>query len=348
MLGKTLLISAFIVTLPLTSFGAAITQIVVFGDSLSDNGNAASATGGTLPGNYARNALTNGPTTIPATTSPLGLWIDQFAQKLGVSDPLPFVAGGTNYAVASAKTGHNPAFTLGTFPPTAVPYTSDQVALYLSTHTASANTLYAFWAGSNDINQSPTPAAALNAAFTAADNIKSNIQTLAASGAKQFVWLNEPLLGATPLGIASGPAGVAALNAASKAFNASWVINTTLLAAQGISVTGVDIEQLFTQVTTNPSQFGFTNVTAPAGCQFALSTPGCAANNPNQFLFWDGEHPTTAANAQIATLAFNAISGPAGPSNVPEPASTGFVLGGLSILGVVTNVKRRRLKAQRS
>jgi len=276
--------------------------------------------------------------TTPPTSGPFGLWIDQFAKKLGVPDPQPFIAGGTNYAVASAKTGHNPAFTLPPFPPTMVPYTSDQVALYLFTQTVSASSLYTFWAGSNDINQSPTPAAALTAAVTGAGNVKSNIQTLAAKGATQFLWFNEPLLGGTPLGRASGPAGVAALNAASKAFNAEWASDIAMLQAQGIMVTGVNIEQLFTQITTNPSQYGFMNVTDPAGCQFAQSLPGCATNNPNQFLFWDGEHPTTAADAQIATFALNTLNGPA---TVPEPGSLGLALGGLGI-GLVLNAKRRR------
>jgi hypothetical protein len=68
------------------------------------------------------------PFTTPATGGPFGLWIDQFAAKFGVVDPKPFLASGTNFAVASALTGHNPAFT-GL--PTVVPYTNDQLALYL-------------------------------------------------------------------------------------------------------------------------------------------------------------------------------------------------------------------------
>ena len=331
MLSTSIRVSAFVLAAPLMSFAATINQIVVFGDSLSDNGNAASVSpGGVLAGNYAPNALTDGPNTVPATAGPFGLWIDQLAAKLGVADPKPFVLpGGTNYAVASAQTGHNPGL---------VPFTTDQVALYLSSHTPSASSLYAFWAGSNDINQSGTPAAALAAAVTAADNIEGNIQTLAASGAKQFIWLNEPPLGNTPLGRASGPTFSAALNAASQAFNTEWAKDIAMLQAQGIMVTGVNIGQFFAQIIAAPSQFGFVNTTDPAGCSFAQSLPGCASNNPNQFLFWDGEHPTTAADAQIATLAFNTLNAPA---NVPEPASLGLAFGGLC-LGIV--LRRTRPK----
>jgi hypothetical protein len=61
----------------------SIYRLIVFGDSLSDNGNAAAAlasVGKTL-GNYAANSLTDGPRTMPATSGPDGLWIDQFRQR---------------------------------------------------------------------------------------------------------------------------------------------------------------------------------------------------------------------------------------------------------------------------
>lgn len=333
----TVAITSLVLSLPFTSFAASISQLVVFGDSLSDNGNAAFAVGGALAGNYAPNALTDGPNTTPATNGPLGLWIDQFAPKLGVADPLPFVFGGTNYAVASAKTGHNPAFTLPVPPaiPTSVPYITDQVALYLANQTGSPTTLYIFWAGSNDINGAGNP-------VTAADNISASIQTLAAAGAKQFLWLNEPPLGATPAGKASGQ--VAALTAATNAFNAEWAADIAALSGKGIAVTGVNVNLLFTQISANPAAFGFTNVTDPAWCG-TLGLPNCAGNNPNQFLFWDTEHPTTAADAQIATLAFNSLAPTTGPvSAVPEPGSLGLSLAGFFCVAAA-GIKLRRLSA---
>lgn len=259
--------------------------------------------------------------------------MDQFAKKLGVPDPLPFAVGGTNFAVASAKTGHNPAFSL---PPTVAPWISDQVTLYLSTllgGPASGTALYTFWAGANDINSGVNP-------VTAADNISSNIQTLAAQGAKQFLWLDLSNLGATPLGQASGQS--AALNAATNAFNMEWSADVLKLQAQGIMVTGVDVQNLFNQIIANPAAFGFVDATHPAWCG-TLGLPNCVSNNPNQFLFWDGEHPTTAANAQIANLAFAAVS-PSAPT-VPEPGSLGLSLGGLCLVVVGAGLQLRRRAA---
>src|SRR5271157_1334030 len=67
--------------------------LVVFGDSLSDNGNAAAALAavGLTLGNHATNAATDGPATTPATSGPFGLWIDQFAALSSLPDPQPFV-----------------------------------------------------------------------------------------------------------------------------------------------------------------------------------------------------------------------------------------------------------------
>src|SRR6185437_15283514 len=268
--GATLLLSACLSASVARADG--INQLVVFGDSLSDNGNAAIALGGTLPGNYAPNAFTDGATTTPATSGPFGLWTDQLAADLGVPDPQPFLAGGTDYAVASALTGHNAAFSVPPLPPTAVPYTSDQVSLYLLGNTPSSTTLYTFWAGANDIDSGGNPI------------IAANIKTLAAAGATDFLWLNLPPLGDTPNGIASGHS--AALNAASEAFDVAWSADIEALRAMGIDVDGVNVAGLFGQITGDPSKFGFSDVTDPAWCGPG-GLPTCAANNPNDFLYWD-------------------------------------------------------------
>lgn len=314
---------------PVSLTASSISQLVVFGDSLSDNGNAAIALGGTLPGDYAPNAFTDGPGTTPATTGPFGLWIDQFASKLGVSDPQPFLTGGTNYAVASALTGHDPAFTIPPIPPVVVPYTSDQLALYLAgSPTISASDLYTFWAGANDITSNPL------SAITAANDIAANISTLSADGGKQFLWLNLPLLGDTPDGAAGGPAVAAGLNLASEAFDAQWATDIATLQASGIDVIGVNVEQLFAQILADPGAYGFTDVTDPAWCGPG-GLPTCATNNPNDFLFWDGEHPTTAGDALVADLAYKDLTA------VPEPSTLALSLGACGFL-LIVRFRRRR------
>jgi outer membrane lipase/esterase len=172
------------------------TQFVVFGDSLSDNGNL--LVGTTLlgepqpiPPQYATGEYTDGTNSVPPTTGPLGLWIEQLATKMNLPVPQPYAkgGGGTNYAVASALTGKNPAFSPTT---PSVPWITDQLNLFLGlNHTIPLNALYTFWGGANDILGGVDPA-------TAVSNIQGNINTLAAAGAKYFFWSNQPPLGEVP------------------------------------------------------------------------------------------------------------------------------------------------------
>jgi phospholipase/lecithinase/hemolysin len=273
----------------------SVNQLVVFGDSLSDNGNAAIfAAGLGIP----FPPLSNGP-----------LWVDHLAAKLSLPDPQPFLAltGGTNYAVATAQTGSN-----------GLSGVSDQLAVFAAAHPggAPADALYTLWAGANDIFNGANP-------VLAADNIFNNILSLAAGGGKNFLWLNMPDLGLTPRAVAAG--AVVPANLASSAFNAEWAIDLAGLQAQGINVIGVNVEALFTQIVADPGAFGFSNVTAP----------GQGQANPNSFLFWDDEHPTTAGHALVADLAFADLA-------VPEPASIAFAALGLLSLVVW---KRRATQA---
>ncbi|MFL6448415.1 MAG: SGNH/GDSL hydrolase family protein [Bryobacteraceae bacterium] len=313
-LGALLLGSSFT-----PAFGASIDQIVAFGDSLSDTGNLSIATLGQFPGdNYAEGRFTNGPNTTPATSGPFGLWVDQLAAKLGVPDPQPFLAlsGGSDYAFATARTGSN-----------GMNYITDQVNTYLLTHPtgASSTALYTIWGGSNDLfNGSATGKAA-------ADALYANIQTLAGAGAKNFLWLDVPPLGNTPLGATDA----AALNAQALAFKNEWTADIALLEGQGISVTGVDIFNLFNALAANPSAYGFTNITTPA--------QGLAGVNPNNYLFWDIEHPTTAGHDQIATTAYNALVGT--PTAVPEPVSAEMIAFGIISLAAAARIRKGRSSA---
>jgi outer membrane lipase/esterase len=303
----------------------SVSSLVVFGDSLSDNGNAAFALGGTLPGNYAPNEFTDGKATTPATSGPVGLWVEQLAPKLGVAPPAPFVAGGTNYAVASALSGFNPAFSL---PPTTIaPYTGDQVALYSLLHggVASPTALYTLWSGANDLAAGVSP-------ITAADNEFNNILALHAEGGMTFMWLNQPPLGQTPDVASLGPVAQAAANAASAAYNFEWSLDIVKLQALGIDVIGVDVNALFLEIAADPAAFGFTNISSPAQG---------ISGDPNTYLFWDGQHPTTAADALIATTAYNDFL------SAPEPASFAFAALGLLSLLLLKKKAQSRADLQR-
>lgn len=300
---------------PVTTFSS----IYSFGDSLSDPGNASIFTLTKYPGaNYAtRNVpnipfpagyYTNGPNTTPGTASPTGLWIDQLAADLGVSDPLPVLGGGTNYSFASAQTGLANPQDMGF-----------QVGAFLTSHLtgASSSALYAFWGGANDIFDGANP-------VTAANNIFREIQSVAGEGAKYFLWLNLPALGDTPLGSLDSTA----LNQATAAFNLQWSKDVGTLDAEGLDVIGVNVAALFSSIVSDPAAYGFSNVTSPA--------QGVTGANVNQYLFWDPEHPTTEGDMYVADLALSDLKG------VPEPASCALMLLGC---GGIISWYRRRAKA---
>src|SRR5215472_7427011 len=137
---------------PLSSFGDSISQLVVFGDSLSDVGNVYIALGGAPPAPappaYTTGLYTDGPDSVPATTGPVGVWVQQLAGMMGVTSPGPSLAGGNNYAFGGALTGYDPTYGSG-----GEPYVGDQVNTYLAGHagTLPSNALYVFWAGANDL-----------------------------------------------------------------------------------------------------------------------------------------------------------------------------------------------------
>lgn len=300
-----------------------VTEIVAFGDSLSDAGNASIATSGAAPGpGYATRSVTGIPfpvgyfTNPQTATGPAGLWVDQFAAKVGVADPSPALAplGGSNYAVGSAMTDSaNPADM------------QNQVNLFLATHpgNASSSALYTFWGGAEDIFAAQSP-------VTAADNIAAQITQVAADGGHNFLWLNLPGLGGVPA-LNGDPAAAAAANFASLAFDQEWAMQVSNLDSLGINVIGVDIDALYNDILGNPTAYGFNNVADACN-----TTVGC---NPDTFLYWDSLHPTTSADSFVADLAYQDAFGSSAVT--PEPPSvTLFALGGAGLL-VLWRSRRR-------
>ena len=317
---KFFAVTGLVLLSPICSvFASSFSQLVVFGDSLSDNGNAYIVSKGAYPGpNYGVDRHTgamvysDGANTSPVAAGPGGLWVDQISSKLGVTDPQPFLAGtgGTNYAVASAETG--------TANPQDMGY---QLAAFSTTHPtgASSTALYAFWGGANDILDSKSPT-------QAADNIETYIKTLSGEGAKNFVWLNLPLLGDTP----DGKPEKALLNAASVAFNGEWAADLAALQGGGIHVVGANIDTLFTNLIGDPGAYGLANVTDKA------QTSGLA--NDAGYLFWDGKHPTSAGHALVADEVYNSLT------PTPEPASGALaIFGMLAVAGVVIGKRNSRI-----
>ena len=308
-------------TLLLAAPGLATAQsqysgIVVFGTSLSDSGNAFVLVGDqNTPPDFDLN-----PLLIPSAPYARGghhfsngaTWIEQYARSVGLGGSVRPALGSsspeaTNFAVGAAR-----AYNDG------VNYNlSRQVDTFLQRTggVASPQALYVIDMGGNDVRDAfqvyltggangPAMAAAiLNAAVT---SIAANIQRLYAAGATHFLVWSSPRVALTPAIRSLGaPAGFLA-DSLTQGFNAglTQAIGQLTLALPGSSFARLDAYQLLTAIVAAPAAFNLTNVTA------ACVTPNVApftCQNVDEYLFWDGIHPTRAGHAILAQAAANIL-----------------------------------------
>ena len=326
---------------------STFTSLVVFGDSLSDTGNLYNETFGIGPGplqNYATGILTDGPTTSPSTQIS-GLWDQQLAQTLGLATPVASTSGGLNYAYAGAQTGSGFATLVLQGIPLPVPNLNTQIASFLaaSNSVAPASYLYAIWGGSNDLLDnagayatSPTAVnlnTLDNTPATLIANEVSNIQALYAAGARNFLFFDVPDLGAAPA-VAGSPAEVATLKQLSALTEADFYAGIAQLRSTepGIDIIPVDVFAASLALEANYTAYGFMNITTPA--------QGLTGVNPDQYFYWDTEHPTTKGDQFIANVASQAIL-----ASAPEPSTYALAASAL-VFAFAAALNRRREAAQ--
>ena len=125
--------------------------------------------------------------------------------------------------------------------------------------------------------------------------------------------------------------------------------NTDVLNAvkdlSGLNVFDVPIFSAIDKIVADPSAFGLTNVTTPC-FSGDFETPGSVCADPDQSLFWDGEHPTKVGQALTADLAFDVLTGTTDPALVPEPSTWAMILIGFTGLGLAGWRARRTRMAQ--
>lgn len=277
-------------------------DVTVFGDSLSDPGNVFALTGAVSNTPYA--VIPSAPYTVGGLHFSNGkTWVEQRpAESVNAqsSGPAYQVSGVfTNYAVGGARAR----------PASGGLLQGDltvQVQNYLADFGGAARpgATHVIFIGGNDIRDAlqagggPASFAILGAAVNA---VATNIQTLYFAGARRFVVVNGPDLGLVPAVRAFGPAAQAGATALSAGYNGGLATAITALSAlPGISITPVDLFGWVQNVVANPGNYGLTNVID------MCITPGvkgnAKCNNPNDYLFWDGIHPTSAGHALLADV----------------------------------------------
>ena len=297
-------------------------KLFVFGDSLTDTGNSWALTGNAFPPepDYYQGRASNGP------VSPEYLW--QLFNPGSTGGPTPSRSGGTNYAINGATTGlvnynnlRGPSYSIFK-DEGAAPQLSDFIN---DSPSFNPNTsLFVVWLFPNDVlswlttgkdagtvlGGAPNTVDAQVMITTGISNIATMITQLAARGATEFLVPNMPDLGQTPV-FRGDPFSAALLSALTAAFNTNLdpVLQSLQANLPGVEISRFQTDDLFDKVITNPSSYGFTNVTAPC----MIPAPYTVCLNPDQYLFWDDFHPTTAAQRLIAQNFYAATVETPGP-----------------------------------
>ena len=275
LLALVLVFLAFMTSLVLaTKRLEPINQMYIFGDSLSATGTLSQATIETYLVNqgYFQGRYSNGP-----------VWVDYLASDLHLA-----ASQINNFARGGATTGSEGNSFL--------PGLLTQVQLFIQTERPiKANALYILWAGANDYLQgvsNPT---------VPVENVTQAISSLANRGAHKLLVANLPDLGQLPA-TGSG-ANSARLNELTRTHNQGLRRALKLLSQQysHLQIVTLDANALYREAISNPATFGFSNVTSAC-----LSGAG-SCSKPDQFLFWDGIHPTSAAHRVIAERAFSIL-----------------------------------------
>jgi outer membrane lipase/esterase len=284
-------------------------RFVVFGDSLSDPGNAfalihkfkLSPFKSLIPNApYAHGLLhfSNGPT-----------WIEQLSWRMkampsaGPAILLPTIM--TNYAIGGARARRSDKINL-----------SVQVGLFLKNFNGKgpSHALYVVWLGGNDLydalqalEKDPTSAASDWILQQAVLSIRDNLIALYGAGARKFLIPNAPDIGLMPAIRLRGPAAQDAACLLSTQFNSQLKhILQEIRENQDIEIVELDVFNILYQTVAAPADVGLTNVTQPCiRLNFLGSNAFC--NRPSRFLFWDGIHPTVAGHRILAYHAHEAL-----------------------------------------
>lgn len=263
--------------------GQALSKLVVFGDLLSDNGNAAAV----------QEALGNTPDYVLAPYSPTGdfsngaKWTTDLAQSLGLqsSQQQNFAyEGATGGSLGDAYSPVNPAgglSPLDTF--------AGQVQQFEQKGGAfSSSDVVSVTFGGNDVflasaEQLAGAASAHQVITDSVDAIISGMDKLAADGAKHFLVTNSPDVTLAPIFqsaefLASG-ATAAGVETLVDDFNTQLAAALGTFKSQtGLDAKTLDLHTLFNGIVADPSAYGFNNTTQPVISSIPGTTPAPVYN----------------------------------------------------------------------
>ena len=287
-----------------TQADTSFSRMYVFGDSLSDTGNFGTFVGG-LPPPFFMNRISNGPVAVDTLGVRLGLATNASLHVLGLN-------AGTNYAVAGANVIGDGIEDL-----------NQQITGFLVNHrfTAPSDALYVMFIGGNDIRSVRGVISLAEAKLivgTAANEVHQAIETLAQAGARSFLLVNAPNIGALPetrliADAIDDPGLVKRARKLSKLYRNKLHDIAEQLADDDnneneINIIEFNLFKFFEKLLKKADKQGFTNV---ADACFSIDFgfhPDCNLGaNFDQFIFFDEIHPTARVHAMIGEALFQAL-----------------------------------------
>jgi phospholipase/lecithinase/hemolysin len=324
---------------------SSLSKLFVFGDSLSDSGNAGVLTGGffTPSPPYAGNRASNGPVAV-----------EQLWQLFNPGDTnfKPSLQGGTNYAILGATSGKENNLQYNSLVSSA--FTNKGNALQLQSFLAAApsfdpqTSLFVVWVFPNDVlyfrssgfgnsagtydGTDGTAIAAQDIDDLAVSNVIGTVNTLAGQGARHFLVVNSPDLGQIP----AFRSGAEASNMTLLSQNFNSLLDTEIATLSStnplLDIELFQLDDAMNDLISSPASHGISNVSN--ACLTSV-IPAAVCSDPSQYLFWDTFHPTTVGHGLIAQQMYNAVYQPA-PTPGPVP-----LFGGLAALGWSRRLRRR-------
>ncbi len=336
---RALLLAIFLFSLPLSGQAAPFSDIFVFGDSLSDNGNLYLVLGDTTPTPISGNDFIpslpydRGTDLLPALSNGR-TWVEQLADKLGL-DLTPSLAGGNDYAFGGARMAPSGN-------PSTPPSVREQVGMFLNEidittgPDAPADALYSVWGGGNDARDAAVAVLTSGDAQAAfpfisayVDSLAASIEALAAEGAKNILVPNIPDIGKTPAILAAGPQASSLVGTMTAGFNAeAGTMLASLQKTLNINLIDFDTFGLINYTVSHPGATGFEDISNACAVN-----PDCLADADATF-FWDGIHPTEAGHSAIV----QAVS----LQPLPEPATILLLVPGLAATMLLRGRSRRK------
>lgn len=323
---------ALTITVPAMATGGGFNNMYVLGDSLSDQGNlfhAIESLG--YPGIPRTDHYWNG------RFADGGVWSDVLVGWLDI--PLePSILNGTNFADGGARVDYNTVESDATkpFPVNLLgqggflsedrfPWTLEAQRLAFTAQGATGpDALYVVFAGANDLSDLIQLYGACLSGKLPADycdhtrgdpnetiplvigGISNAIGQFVAAGARDILVPNMPNLGVIPVVQAAGPQAAGLAAALSEGYNVAFAgMLAQWDAIPGVNIIPFDTYGLITNTVQDPEAVGFSNATDACYTGFVVpealgGSGGTECSNPDEYVFWDFEHPTAAFHAYLA------------------------------------------------